>query len=278
MTSPLLPNAANVVIRAVDSTGAPVYLACSADGKLTVQGTVTATVDTAALATAVKQDTLAGLVATSAKQDTLAGLVGALTDNRSAAYDTTSAALIPLVKELSYLIRALALTPVVDSATMTRPDNATPYAANDIVANSATAALVVPMSFSPSDVNDGPVIIYGIRLATSGTGPGIAGARFRIHLFRGDPSANTGITSGDNEAFAVKQASGLIGTLSGTSRAYADGSSCRCTSDEGVPLICRPTAGAKTIYALIQTLDAFTPTSQATYTLTIEAAQGRIAA
>jgi hypothetical protein len=217
-------------------------------------------------------------MATSTAQATLAGLIGGLTDTRSTAYDATSAALLPIVKELSYLIRAIALTPVVDSATMTRPNDTDPYVANDMVANSSTAATVVPMSFTASDVIDAPVIVYGIRIATSGTAPGTAGARFRVHLFRSDPSANTGIKAGDSATFSVNQAAGLIGTLTGTSRVYADGSSCRCVSDEGVPLICRPTTGARTVFALLQTLDAFTPSAQATYTLTIEAAQGRLAA
>jgi hypothetical protein len=59
-------------------------------------GTVTSVVDTSALATHAKQDTLAGLVATAAKQDTLAGLV-ATASKQDTGNNTLAAVLAKLV-------------------------------------------------------------------------------------------------------------------------------------------------------------------------------------
>lgn len=161
---------------------------------------------------------------------------------------------------------------VAAASVYTRPANQTPYAANDQVANSATAASVAAISFSLSDVNDDTVTLERIRILSTDTG--VQGKSFRIWLFNSDPTANSGVGGGDNVAWSQKQA-GFIGSMSGTFRAFSDGAGAVCVPDEGSRIITTPVTGAKTIYALMQTLDIFTSSAiSTTFTLTAEGFQG----
>lgn len=168
----------------------------------------------------------------------------------------------------------------VTASAMTRPANTTAYAANDAVSNNATAGSVTPITFTVSDTNDDPIVIERCRLLSTDTG--IAAKTFRVWLFRSDPTASTGVGGGDNAAWSQKQA-GYIGSVSNAStasnatfRTFSDGAGGVMTPDEGARIITTPTSGAQTIYALIQTLDAFTPSANSTtFTLTLEGFQGR---
>ena len=168
----------------------------------------------------------------------------------------------------------------VTASAMTRPANTTAYAANDAVSNSATAGSVTAISFTLSDTNDDPISLERIRLQSTDTG--IQAKTIRAWLFAADPTANTGIVGGDNAAFSVKQST-FIGTMSNGStgsgsafRAFSDGSGGVLTPDEGARIITNPVSGAKTIFALLQTLEVFTPSANSTtFTLTLEGIQGR---
>lgn len=158
------------------------------------------------------------------------------------------------------------------ASAMTRPANTTAYTANDAVSNDGTAASVTAISLTMSNVNDDPVTIERIRIASTDTGA--AGKAFRIWLYRSDPTASSGIVGGDNAAFSTKQGT-FIGSCSGTFRTFSDGSVAVCVPDEGSRLITVPTSGAATVYALLQTLEAFTPSANSTtFTLTAEGFQG----
>lgn len=167
------------------------------------------------------------------------------------------------------------------ASAMTRPANTTAYTANDAVSNNATAGSVTAISFTVSDTNDDPISLERIRLLSTDTG--IAGKTFRVWLFNSDPTASSGVGGGDNAAWSQKQA-GFIGTMSNaattgsnsTFRTFSDGTGGVLTPDEGTRIITNPVSGAKTIFALIQTLDAFTPSANSTtFTLTLEGIQGR---
>jgi len=160
----------------------------------------------------------------------------------------------------------------VAASAMTRPANTTPYSANDAVSDNATAGSVTPISFSPSDVNDDTIAIERCRIATDDTG--VQGKQFRVWFYRSDPSASTGIVGGDNAAFSTKQGT-FIGTMTGTFSTFSDGAVAVCTPDDGSRIITPPTSGAKTIFALLETLEAFTPSANSTaFTLTVEGLQG----
>jgi hypothetical protein len=166
---------------------------------------------------------------------------------------------------------------IADAASFQRPNDSNPYVAGDAIANSTTAGSVVPISFAISDTNDAPVAIRSATLVINGTAAGTAGATFTLHLYRSSPTA----TAGDNAAFTQPAiASGYLGSLTGQTKLFADGSVAIMAVDQGAgqDLLCRPTSGARTIFGLLQLAAGsagFTPAAQATKTITLSAFQGR---
>ncbi|MBN9086256.1 MAG: hypothetical protein J0J01_05070 [Reyranella sp.] len=161
------------------------------------------------------------------------------------------------------------------AAAMSRPANTTPYAVGDAVSNNATAASVTPISFAAADLSDAPVLLTHLEILSTDTGPAAAGATFEAWLFNADPTANAGVGGGDNAAFSQKQA-GFVGRLSGSFIAASDGSIAMLTPVDGSFVGTRPVAGGTTIYALLKTLTAFTPSANGTtFTCTLRGVQGR---
>lgn len=149
-------------------------------------------------------------------------------------------------------------------ATLTRPANATPYAAGDSISNDGTAGSVTALtSNNLSDVNDDPINLTEILLDTTDTGPGTAGSVIRCHLFNSDPTANSGVVGGDNAAWSNKKA-GWFGSFSGAMRAFSDGSKGVLVPDEGAGRIAFPATGARNIWYQLQTLSVFTPSANST--------------
>ena len=166
--------------------------------------------------------------------------------------------------------------PIVVSATaMTRPANTTAYSAGDAVSNNATAPSVAPISFTASDIADAPLLLTHVEVLSTDTGPATASATFEVWLFNSDPTANSGVSGGDNAAFSQKMA-GFVGRMQGTFIAASDGSMAICTPVEGSFISTTPSPGGTTIYALLKTLTAFTPSANSTtFTATLKGIQGR---
>lgn len=164
----------------------------------------------------------------------------------------------------------------VAAAAMTRPANTTAYNANDAVSNNGTAGSVTPITFSGvSEENDQPITLERLRILSTDTG--VRSKSFRAWLFNSDPTASSGVSGGDNAAFSQKQA-GFIGTMSGQFKGsqISDGAVAVLVPDDGARIVCNPLAGGTTIYALLETLDAFTPSANSTtFTCTLEGFQGR---
>jgi hypothetical protein len=161
----------------------------------------------------------------------------------------------------------------VPASTMTRPANTTAYSANDAVSNNATAGSVTPFSFSVSNANDDPVSLERVRILSTDTG--LIGQTLRMFFYQSDPSAATGIVGGDNAAFSTKQGT-FIGSMSGVMRAFSDGAGGVLAPDEGSRIVTNPSGGAQTVFGLLQTLTAWTPSANATtVTPTVEGFQGR---
>lgn len=235
---------------------------------------------------------VSGAFASGAFADGAVVTMGAKTDAKSTTTDGTSASGISIWKQISASVQALVAGVTLAAGTavigtvktrffavaataVTRPANTTAYTANDAVSNNATAASVTPLSFAVSDTNDDPISLERVRILTTDTGPGVALAQFRVWLYQSDPSTSTGIVGGDNAAFSTKQGT-FLGTMSGNFKAFSDGSGAILVPDDGGRIITLPTGGAKTVFALIQTLSAFTPSANSTtFTATLEGFQGR---
>ena len=93
------------------------------------------------------------------------------------------------------------------SDSFSRPANTTTYAANDLVANSATAGSVVPLTFTTSKLGSGRAIVRRVRFFKDSATT--TAAVFNLHLFTQAPT----VTNGDNGAFAVNTSRYFIGTV-----------------------------------------------------------------
>ncbi len=154
--------------------------------------------------------------------------------------------------------------------TLTRPANTTAYTAGDSISNNATAGSVTALSATISDVNDDPIFISEILVSSTDTG--LAGKKLRAYLFNSDPTASSGVTGGDNAAFAQKVA-GYVGAFMGYMEAgFSDGTVGRLVpsfnetnfSQAGGFIATKPTSGAKTLYIQYQAVEAFTPSASST--------------
>lgn len=156
---------------------------------------------------------------------------------------------------------------VVATATFARPADTTPYAAADLVANSATAGSVIPMSFTVARIAAGSGMIRRARLKTSSTN--ITNASFRVHLYGTSPT----VTNGDNGAWVSNQVATYLGSIDVViDKAFSDGA-----SGNGSPLVGSELnfalASGSVIYGLIEARGAYTPTSAGTFTVELEVLQ-----
>lgn len=161
-----------------------------------------------------------------------------------------------------------------DGSQLTRPANTTQYAANDSISDNATVGSVTALVADCADSSNQPVCIEEVLIETNDTGIGASGGQIRVHLYRSDPTANSGVKAGDNAAWSNNQA-GWVGSLTGTFTAFADGGRARCVPDAGSYIIVTPLTGGK-LWFQHQTLSTPTPSANSTVLQTrIKGFQGR---
>lgn len=138
---------------------------------------------------------------------------------------------------------------VIAGATFTTPAGTTAYSASDLIANSGTAASVVPMQFTVCRANQGTGAIARARIKTTETGQ--AGKVIGLKLYRSDPSASTGITNGDNGAWLTKEAD-YFATLSVTlDQHFSDFEKGVGVPDQGTVAYFDCGAGSQVIFGLL---------------------------
>lgn len=149
------------------------------------------------------------------------------------------------------------------SVSFTRPSNTTVYAAGQLIANSVTAASVVPLTWNTSSPS-GQFYIAGCWLRK--TTASITLAQFRVHFFSATPTI---ATTGDAGVFAsvVTGASLWLGSMDGTMVAsMANGAAVNCVPTEGLVTPVRM-AEAAAIFALIEARAAYAPGNAEVFTL-----------
>lgn len=215
--------------------------------------------------------------ATEAKQDEIKALIGEVQSDPTA--DTLLARLKSLLTGIVLAASPNEIGKVnvkhinVAGATLTRPNNSTPYTANDSISDNGTAGSVTALSVTVSDNNDAPVDITEVLLDTTDTGVG--GKALRIHVFNSDPTANSGVGAGDNAAWSNKRA-GWVGTFSGTMQAFSDGAKGTLVSDGAPVRIVNVESGGQRLWYQLQTLSDFTPSANSsTFTPRFKGYQGR---
>lgn len=152
----------------------------------------------------------------------------------------------------------------ISSATTTRPNDTSAYTAGDLVANSVTAASVVPLSWVVT--GDSPFFISRIRLQKSSTG--MTNPSFRLHVFDSIPAITT---TGDNGAI-VADVTGVtkwLGSYAGTmATAFLDGSAVDCLPTQAI-FARTYFGGPGTLYGLIEATAAYAPGAQEIFTATL---------
>lgn len=160
------------------------------------------------------------------------------------------------------------------SRTFIRPNDTTPYAANDLVANSTTAGLVVPLTFDDAVRVPGEAIRFE-RARLRKTTATLTNASFRVCLLRKLPI----LSVGDNGVFdnanvmAIDNIDEYVGAFDLVmDKAAASGARGVGVPTVGAGITVVPHEGT-TIYALIQANAAYTPGAQEQFTLTLEGAR-----
>ena len=162
-------------------------------------------------------------------------------------------------------------------ASLTRPANTTAYAAHDAVlaATSGADALEIrSVSRFPLEA----MRIERLRLRKSSAT--LTGAQFRVHVFRIKPA----LSANDNDAFdngagvlALADITGHIGTFDITmTYAGAAGAHGEGVPAKGAAITCESAGAAgseNSVWAVIETLAAYTPASAETFVVTLEGAR-----
>lgn len=159
---------------------------------------------------------------------------------------------------------------VVASTSVTRPADTTAYAVGDLVANSTTPGVVVPLSWSVARVAGGCGMIRKARIKSNRTTAAVpTGGSFKLWLFQSSPT----VTNGDNGAILPTQAASYLGVLSFViDRAMSDGVVGNGTPDAGSEILFDLASGT-TIYGLLECRGAFTPVSGEVFTIELEVLQ-----
>lgn len=152
------------------------------------------------------------------------------------------------------------------SASFTRPNDTTAYAAGDLVANATSAGAVVPLRIDLGNiaaVGHGMTRITRARLTKSGISP--TNANFRVHLYETLPTP----ANGDNGAWSTDKAANWLGNIDVTSMlAFTDGCTGTGSATAGSEMFLRLASG--TIFALLEAKAAYTPVANEVFTLTLE--------
>lgn len=159
----------------------------------------------------------------------------------------------------------------VVGGTFTTPAGVTAYSIGDLIANSATAGSVVPITVAAARAADKTGMVRRARVKTVDTGA--AGATVRVHLYKDDPSASSGITNGDNGVWLTKEAN-YIGAFD----VILDKHFSDQEKGVGAPLIGSelnfdPSSGTANIFALLEARTAFTPQGAKVWSLALEVLQ-----
>ena len=158
---------------------------------------------------------------------------------------------------------------ITPRSSFTRPANTDAYHTNDLVANSATAGSVIPLTFSVARMSLGRGSIR--RAILFKDDETTTNANFNLHLFTQAPT----VTNGDGGAFAVDTCRYFLGTLAFdmTSGAFAT------TTDLVKGVVANPelnfdlhsiSDSERRMFGFLQAAAAYGPASEELFEVTLE--------
>lgn len=156
---------------------------------------------------------------------------------------------------------------VIATSNFTAPSGGTIYAAGQLIANSATAGSVTPMSFTVCRVNAGNGTLWRARIKT--TDSGFSNQSVLLKLYKDSPT----VANGDHGAWSTTE-SNYLGSVPVTlDQAFTDSSG--TYKGIGAPLTgaminydCG--AGVQTIYGLLVANSNITPVGAKVFTVALE--------
>ena len=149
------------------------------------------------------------------------------------------------------------------SASFTRPNDTTAYAANDLVANSTTAGSVVPMSFIAPRGAGKAFNVRGIKIQKSGTTP--TNGNFHLRLYGSSPTC----TNGDNGAWLTTLSDYIGKVESVIVEAFSNGCAVVDSLSESADVHFRMPNESSVIYGLLVADAAYTPAANEVFTVTL---------
>ena len=155
---------------------------------------------------------------------------------------------------------------VTVSTEITRPTDTTAYTANDIVSNATSGNALITLS-SVVRANGGSGYITGIRLSTNKKS---ITPRFRVHFFNASDPTFVGDNVPHKELYAdAGKRLGYYDLPAMATAADSTNSDMSRAIDLAVRFTFVAAAATTNIYALLETLDAFTPNSGQKFNLTV---------
>lgn len=149
-------------------------------------------------------------------------------------------------------------------ATFTTPAGVSAYASGQLIANSATAGSVTPLSFIVGRSNGGTGMIRRVRVKTPDTG--FAGKVVTVAFYRDSPTP----TNGDHAAWLTTE-SNYIGSVSVTlDQHFSDFEKGIGAPTVGTEINFDCGAAVQTIYGLVVAGGAITPQGAKTMTVVVE--------
>lgn len=147
------------------------------------------------------------------------------------------------------------------SSTQTRPNNTTAYAIGDVVGTDAATNLTFS---NVSSVSGSNVIITSVNLEIDASAAPSGMSGFRLHLYNAAPTAIT-----DNLAFNLPSAdrTKYLGHI--TLDTPVDLGDTLWSNTLNVNIQCKLATSSTTLYGILETLTAFTPTAQCVKTITL---------
>lgn len=146
---------------------------------------------------------------------------------------------------------------------LTLPGTGGTFATGDLVANSATAGSVTPLTCSLARYSGGPVTITKAQIVTSTTG--LANASFRGHVYTASPT----VTNGNDGAFLSTQSGHFCRLDITVDQAFSNGA-----SGSGAPITgstcTRVLSATQTVHVLVEARAAYAWTAGQTLTVTLE--------
>lgn len=156
---------------------------------------------------------------------------------------------------------------IVAGDSFARPSDTTQYASGDLVANSTTAASVVPLTFTVSQIKATGFLIRRARIKKTNTST--TSASFRLHLYKQSPVPS----NGDNAAWLTAEKLHLGSMDVAMDKVFTDAAKGIAVSNEGTDIIGLPDDNTLTIYGLLEARATYTPASGETLSVTLEILQ-----